>query len=71
MKVDIFIQLDDGGEVMRHGLDWSEACAEICSQHILEQLEGCLSESLRARSMWDYLDDAIDDIIEDTKENIK
>lgn len=38
MKVDIWITTDEGAEYHGENLDWSEACAEICNQHILEEL---------------------------------
>ena len=38
MKVDIWIQTDDGGELHKENLKWSEACCEICNAHILEEL---------------------------------
>lgn len=38
MKVDIWIYDDEGGEFHKEDLSWSEACCEICNQHILEEL---------------------------------
>jgi hypothetical protein len=38
MKVDIWITTDEGTEYHGENMSWSEACAEICNQHILEEL---------------------------------
>ena len=38
MKVDIWITTDEGAEYHGENMSWSEACAEICNQHILEEL---------------------------------
>lgn len=38
MKVDIWIYTDEGAEYHAENMSWSEACAEICNQHILEEL---------------------------------
>ena len=53
MKVDIQIYTDDGGEFNKIGLTWSEACAEICNQHILEELWRILS----SEATKDYIKD--------------
>lgn len=38
MKVDIWITTDEGVAYHGENMSWSEACAEICNQHILEEL---------------------------------
>lgn len=46
MKVDIWITTDDGVEYHGENLTWSEACAEICNQHILQELCKTLSSDI-------------------------
>ena len=55
MKVDIWIYTDDGGEIHREGLSWSEACTEIVSEYIMEQL----SNHLSSEQMKDFIHDII------------
>lgn len=62
MKVDIWIYTDDGGELNKIGLTWSEACVEICNQYILERLEKELTSDL----IKDFIHDEVVEII--TKE---
>lgn len=61
MKVDIWITTDDGAEYHAEGLSWSEACAEICNQHILEELCTILNS--------DGVKDYIKDIANENNEN--
>lgn len=53
MKVDIWITTDEGVEYHGENMSWSEACAEICNQHILEELWRLLS----SEATKDYIKD--------------
>ena len=65
MKVDIWIYTDDGGELNKIGLTWSEACAEICNQYILERLEAELASDL----VKDFIHNEVIEIIEKEQVN--
>lgn len=60
MKVDIWIYTDNGGEFNKIGLTWSEACAEICNQYILERLKAELTSDL----VKDFIHDEVVKVIE-------
>ena len=42
MKVNIEIYSDDGVAYSGEGLEWSEACTEICNQYIIEQIHNII-----------------------------
>ena len=65
MKVDIWIYDDNGGELNKIGLTWSEACAEICSHYILERLEKELTSDL----VKDFIHDEVVEVIEKEQQN--
>jgi hypothetical protein len=61
MKVDIWITTDEGAEYHGENMSWSEACAEICNQHILEELCRILSSEATK--------DFIKDVANESNEN--
>ena len=65
MKVDIWITTDDGVEYHGENLTWSEACAEICNQHILQELCKTLSSDI----VKDFIHDEVVANIEKEKNN--
>ena len=65
MKVDIWIYTDDGAELHKESLGWSEACAVICNAYILERLEKELTSDL----VKDFIHDEVVAVIEKEKEN--
>ena len=65
MKVDIWITTDDGGEFHAEDMSWSEACAAICNQHILQELCKTLSSDI----VKDFIHDEVVANIEKEKNN--
>ena len=65
MKVDIWITTDEGVEYHGENLSWSEACAEICNQHILQELYKTLSSNI----VKDFIHDEVVEIIEKERHN--
>ena len=65
MKVDIWITTNDGVVYRGENLSWSEACAEICNQHILQELCKILSSSI----VKDFIHDEVVEIIEKEHNN--
>ena len=60
MIVDIWITTDDGVEYHGGNLSWSEACAEICNQYILQELCKTMSSNI----VKDFIHDEVVEIIE-------
>ena len=60
MTVDIWIMTNHGAELHKENLSWSEACAEICNEYILEKLE----EELTSGLIKDFIHEEIVGVLE-------
>ena len=65
MKVDIWIYADNGAELHKENLKWSEACAVICNEYILEKLE----EELTSDLIKDLIHDEVKEQLNESNKN--